>query len=231
MIYSADVLFVHIPKAGGLSARKWLFGNLPGARDQEGTPGGNGFPVPHVPLRDVERWTGRPLNSFKLIVAIVRDPYEQALSQWVHWRDGFARGGRHPCEWAAGMYGQLHHWLLEPLSDWRFWYEGQYGGLTEPAAYESMQQTGFYEWFLQPFPGNLTVLRFGDFAQRLPELCAPHLKAEATPFPHENRSVQRDARQYYNGLSVKQVRDRFRWTWRSGYYQDVPAWQRTTEAE
>jgi hypothetical protein len=90
--YNDDVLFVHIPKCGGTAVKAYMAENLPGvkwprpatwfmARDgrlevteadrkaaHQSTLDAS-LPIGHVPLRDIPRFTGRPLDSwYKIIV-------------------------------------------------------------------------------------------------------------------------------------------------------------------
>jgi hypothetical protein len=46
-------------------------------------------------LQDIERFTGRSPDSFKLILAVLRNPYEQQISQACFWAGRFLRGDRH----------------------------------------------------------------------------------------------------------------------------------------
>ncbi len=146
--YNDDLLFIHIPKCGGWSVKTYLKAHLSGVLlpDDEGS----GLPIGHVPLRDIERFTGRSPNSFAKILAVIRNPYEQQLSQACYWATRYMMAnGNHPhdihtglylnrvqvmADWAvAQVYDQPFVWLpqhidldgfvADPRCDFHVWYE------------------------------------------------------------------------------------------------------------
>ena len=91
--YNDDLLFIHIPKCAGWSVKNWLRDHLPNVLMPDDPR--SKLPIGHVRLADIERFTGRPPESFKLILAIVRNPYVQQLSQMAFWATRYLDGGRH----------------------------------------------------------------------------------------------------------------------------------------
>lgn len=89
---SEKLLFIHIPRCGGATCRKYLCDNVPAMLD----PAADESPMPigHVRLQDVERLSGRSVSSFDRIVAVVRHPCEQQLSQCMFWAGRYLQGQR-----------------------------------------------------------------------------------------------------------------------------------------
>lgn len=100
--YNDDVLFVHIPKCGGWAVKKYMQEHLPGVLMPD-DPAAK-LPIGHVRLQDIERFTGRPPDSWKRIIAVVRNPYEQQLSQFTFWATRRAKGGMHIHDIVTGLY-------------------------------------------------------------------------------------------------------------------------------
>ena len=99
------VLFIHIPKTGGWSVKKycqehlanWLMPNDPKSK----------LPIGHVRLQDIERFTGRKPESFELILAVLRNPFEQQISQACFWAKRFLQGGKHVHDVNTARYLRL----------------------------------------------------------------------------------------------------------------------------
>lgn len=228
--WNEDVLFVHIPKTAGISVRQYMRDNSPPGEAYQ-LSSEDGY-VDHAPLRDVEQWAGRALDSWKLIVAVIRSPYEQVLSQWWHWRDSYARGGRTEVECNAALCPDLQTWLLTPYGDYPTWYESvllpkHRDGTPPPTdagaihkASAEVRQLGYYEWWLKvdgELPQNLLTVPFTDVSTRLPQALAPYMKDDAAgELPHNNRSRRREARKYHTHLSMEVCEARFAWAFEQG---------------
>lgn len=214
MAVIGNLLYVHVPKTGGISTLRYL----------HAVSGGQGlwpmsedwpFPAEHVPVSAVPKYTGRSIDSFDLIIACIRNPWEQQLSHWLHWRDAYARGGRSVVEMTAAMCHDMTSWLLEPLSDYRVWWEHCLTGdgtmhINELS--ETAQRLGdYYHWWLQDeegrLPDTLRFVRFDDLAAGVKALVPSE-----HDFPHVNRSPKRDSAQHYTRNSLKLVAKRFFYT-------------------
>jgi hypothetical protein len=98
MIISDDVLFLHVRKTGGTSASQFLLETLPApihyfcrapnaTVHRKGLTHENGNP--HQTLadaRDYLRQQGRELSDFRLIMAVVRNPYDHFISHYSYQR-------------------------------------------------------------------------------------------------------------------------------------------------
>lgn len=213
-VVADDVAYLHVPKTGGISCRHYLLDHVPGAVDSvfhDHSP----LPQAHVPVRDLPHWTGRPLASWRRIVATVRDPFAQQLSLWYHWRDAYARGGRRPLERVAALYPELSHWLMDPHGDWPLFYETRHKGgwASETEAWRWIQTMGYYEWFLTvdgQVPENVALVRFEHLAEEFPAAMAPFVDGRP-PLEHHNPSRERTTHGYYTEFGIQVVRDKFHW--------------------
>ena len=235
--YSSDLLFVHIPKCAGTSIREWLKEYVPGTTDFRDE--GCNLPIGHIPLRDIERYTGRPPDSFKKIIAIVRNPYAHQLSQWLFWRDRRAHGGAHLHDRVAGMHPTLTDFLHDARSDFHIWFETQHGSsdasvnLRRSASMTARYpfHGGYFRYWLDvdgEVPDNVVLIRMEELDNVwLPTVAefavddAPGLsRINAGPKPNmELQKVLED----YTPLALEIVNAKFQWTFETNLYQMLHA--------
>lgn len=233
--YNDKVLFIHIPKCAGWSVKTYLYQHLPNVLMPK-DPAAK-LPIGHVRLQDIERFTGRAPESFELILAVIRDPYEQQLSQWCFWRDRFARGQRHLHDWVAGAYADLTAFLADPRCDFHVWYQQHFGfeaGQTpeqqqEARKYMPAQEGcnryqdfgGCYQFWLTVngvIPKNVTILRQETLTERLPEVVGPFANKTLGPVPQLNQSEHKhDVREYYTPKGAALVEAKFQWAFENHY--------------
>jgi hypothetical protein len=98
MVFSEDVLFLHVPKTGGVSVAHYLLRSLrppihyviPGHLGLADRPGY--IHIPDTPHRNLERTReflrdrGIELRDFKAIIAVIRNPYDLAVSNYAYQR-------------------------------------------------------------------------------------------------------------------------------------------------
>ena len=149
--YNDDVLFIHIPKTGGWSVKKYMEEHLPGVLMPDNPA--SRLPIGHVRLADIERFTGRAPQSFRLILAVVRNPFEQQISQACFWAKRYLTGGRHVhdvntwrhvyaervqerierCVWSSEVFQfqpgdiNLLGFVSDPRCDFHVWYQAHWG--------------------------------------------------------------------------------------------------------
>jgi hypothetical protein len=162
--YNDDVLFIHIPKCGGWAVKKYMQEHLPNVLMPDNPEAK--LPIGHVRLQDIERFTGRAPSTWKRIIAVVRNPYEQQLSQFTFWATRRGQGGTHIHDLVTGAYidwprvlndcmprkgdweactwlphqMDLESWLQDPRSDFHVWYM-QHHGYTPGMPADEQQQT------------------------------------------------------------------------------------------
>ena len=224
--YNDDLLFIHIPKCGGDAVKQYLKLHIPGMK----VPGDEDykFPIGHIRLCDVEQYLGRKLESFKLILALVRNPYEQQLSQWQFWRDRYARYQQHAFDIMAKSHGRLGDFLLDENCDFHRWYEFSFRGRVTDEILTATPQTlyagfgGQYKFFLEVggcIPTNVEVIRLEEIDQALPKALAPLTTAPLPPIPVTNRwpTISRPVHEYYTQLSARLVEAKSRWAFEEFY--------------
>lgn len=228
MVVSDRLLFVHIPKTGGLSCREWLVDNVPGAIHPLLDPRSL-VTEPHMPLCHAQEVTGRSLDSFDRIIAVIRDPKAQQLSMWSHQRMQYALGGRHPLQLAAATKPDIEAWLRDGACDWRFWYEIQRNGMAPDgwrAAEAAVNGAGYYEYSLTingELPPNLVLVDFDNLVRGFTEASAPFTVPKPTPFPHHHRTESRPAEAFYTPFARTLLMQKFRWCIDRGWFPRLDA--------
>lgn len=221
--FNDQILYIHIPKCGGTACRHYFKEHAPNIkfpRDHDYP-----FPLGHIALRDIERFSGRSPESFEVIYATIRNPYHQQLSQWLFWWDRHARGGEHFHDVRAAKYSRLHHWLLDSLAcDFHVWYDETVNGETkttsERASYNDFG--GYYRYWLAvdgEIPPNVEVVRFERMAKRIPTLLAERLGVQRLPpMPERNAGPPRnEPREYFSELAMRLVEEKFPWAFEHHY--------------
>lgn len=240
--YNDDVLFIHIPKTGGWSVKQYMKECLPDLLWPDPSVPGSAekskLPIGHVRLADIERFTGRSPDSWKLILAVLRDPYEQQLSQWSFWRDRYARGGRHIHDIVAATYPTLTEWLQDPRCDFHVWYlqhHGPSGEWRENPEGENRYADfgGCYRFWLEvqgKIPKNVVMIDVHDIEKKLPNILGPWeagpLKPQLKPKRLNTSPHAPETTAYYTPQAAKLVEEKFAWTFSEGiyprwYYSDV----------
>jgi len=241
--YNDDVLFIHIPKTGGTAFKHYMAEHLPDVKwpnpDDEESLEVSGLPIGHIPLRDIPAFTGRSLDSWDRIVGIVRDPYQQQVSQWWFWHRRYAEGDTHPHSVYAGMHPRIHSWLLDPFCDFHTWYEHRFHPSSElvqrpPSAVTNYEGWGgYYQYWLSVdggMPANLTVIKQEELDHAGPLALAPYMDGTPPPMPHINRGGAIDWSLVYmsNGPDIANrsldiVTSKFRWCLEKGLYKQQQA--------
>ena len=196
MLISDDVLFIHVPKTGGLSVSDYLVNNLRGPVEES-----LGFKAPAVDRRqfafddvadrvtvfrgrrhedlrqavDILAARGRALSDFALVLAVIRNPYDLEVSHYEHLRkpEVIQRRGRRSVPVQAAATGDFGHFVEHAPF---------FGCL--PAKMER------YYTLDGKVPANLHLVRFETFVETIPALVAP-FSLDRWAFPHLNASERR----------------------------------------
>jgi len=237
-MYNDDLLFIHIPKTGGWSCKTYLKQNCPGMLGPDDPD--SRLPIGHVRLQDIERFTGRKPESFKQIIAVVRNPYEQQLSQWMFWRDRYARGQRHIHDIVAAASPTLTAFLQQPNCDFHCWYLQHHGfepGMT-PAEQQQVRDTeipnldgqnrykdfgGMFLFWITvdgEIPGNVEILRCEDLSTAFPAAVSEFMDgSEMQRMARLNTSpgLSGEVREYYTPLAARLVEQKCQYAFRCHY--------------
>jgi len=239
--YNDDVLFCHIPKTAGISCKEYMEANLPGVLwpkpDDEKSIKASKLPIGHIPLRDIPALTGRALSSWERIIAVIRNPYDQQVSQWMFWRDRYARGHDHEHDREAASHPRIHTWLDRsgtPGVDFHIWYAHRYHQkekwIVQPRGDGKYSfWGGYYRFWLcdenDRIPENLTILRAENLDESFPEALAPWIAGTPPPMPHSNTTPHGRYSEYYGGSNAARIKkslsiveEKFAWTFAEGMY-------------
>ena len=218
--FNEQVAFVHIPKTGGNSCRRYMREHLHGVMMLEEMYA----PAPHLALRDFEQWLGRPPSSFEVIFAVVRDPYDHQLSQWLFWKDMYSRGFRMPQHQHAALHADLTHWLCDEQSDWHIHEARPSGGKIRTIAASGkgyLEFGGYYPYWLAvdgEIPDNVRLVRFETLSDDFPAALEEYAGG-VFEMPHDNAgpSFKPVAAEYYSPLAIDIVERKFPWAFRFLY--------------
>ncbi|HRO16249.1 MAG TPA: hypothetical protein PLL33_14670 [Paracoccus sp. (in: a-proteobacteria)] len=209
MIWNEDVLFIHVPKTGGMSTTSVLETSLPG-QVFSAVPAGHEGDAPnvtyvpgtrheriHEAARILERY-GRRLDDFKVIIAGMRNPYDLEVSRFHHIKMHFFDQPLRNVELikAEGFEG--------------FCAKSNFYGCNPPAIHQ------YYTNKWEPLP-QLRIVRHENMAADMTDALAPHV--ESLPeFPHLNASRRATWQEMMTPTAEAAIHERFKWLFTSGYY-------------
>jgi len=194
--YNKDILFLHIPKCGGLAITEYLQRTIPNITN-------NRLQYRHLSLNQFVMTAQVSPLLFQKIIAVVRNPYDREVSQYTFWREEYDRGKRGP-EFELAHNKSFAEFIADPVSN--FGCQGNYG-------------KGVY-WYWMNFNKeilpNLDVVKLDDLTQ---------LEAVVQPFQllrgsidKTNTSNHKPWEEYYDDDSKKIVQEKFKWTFEMGLY-------------
>ena len=235
MIFIKDLLFIHVPKTGGMSTSSFLLDVLQGPvyyshpfRDEVITNPGvvELTGRRHESLeeaRDIVASYGLDVSRFRLILATIRNPYDLEVSRYAYLRAGhpWERGGDLPLAlsssfetFAVKSRHRGGHW----------WTDAEYaaGALT---AVGNGRRRGRYRNDLEGFytldgcfPKNLRIIRFEHLVEDLAAALGTIGVEVDGRFPWNNRSSHDHYLSYYTRRAEEAVYRRYRWAFDQGFY-------------
>ena len=236
MIFSRDLLFIHVPKTGGMSTSGYLLEILPKpvylshpaevwneelpARGVVQIVGKRHESLPEA--RDVVARHGFAVERFPLILAAIRNPYDLEVSRYTYLRVGY--------HWERGPEQDLA--LASTFEEYAVKNE-QRGGIwqTEELTVHDAAALGDaappdYPNELKDFytldgriPPNMRVIRFENMVPELIDaLRAIGVDGREADVPWVNQSRRDDFRAYYTPRAEEAVYQRYRWVFDQGFY-------------
>jgi hypothetical protein len=220
-LFTKDLLFLHVPKTGGSSVAEYLFEVLPrpiwcvceypAACDRGGVTYLEGRK--HSTLAEAGtllRQRGLDLNQMRVILAVVRNPYEAAVSEYSYFRrpDVF-----------PSMRGQIHELaVVLPFPEYVF------RVICGPGHFITARLAQYYTIGGQ-VPANLCIVRFEDLADGVRAALSEIGVESDASLPWLNASPHDDYLSYYDSAAEEAIYQRCRWVFDQGYY---PRLQLTT---
>jgi len=212
MIFCRKLLFIHVPKTGGMSATEYLLRTLPRPiyythPDCEEAYEADG--VHHIPglrhesineARPLLRKYGVEISQIPLILAGIRNPYSLEVSRYAYLRMGHT--------WDNGVNQELA--LTADFTTF---------------ARESCDHTGgrtkLQDYFLldEVLPPNVEVVHSENLAAEM-VAALRKVSIQALPdFPWVNRSSHEDFLAYYTTEAEEAVYRRYQWIFDQGFYE------------
>lgn len=211
MLFSKDLLFIHVPKTGGMSVTECLLDILPppvyySHPEHDSALEGRGIVqlagTRHETLEEaamiVRRW-GFDLDTFPRILAVIRNPYSLEVSRYAYLQAG------HP--WDRGENQRLAM-------------RCDFETFARCSTHHSGPKRPIESYFLVNgrLPANVTLLRFENLHDEVTRLASSLGLPPPENFPWKNRSIHHDFRAYYTAEAERAVRQRYRWLFDNGYY-------------
>lgn len=209
MIFNEDVLFLHVPKTGGMSLSRLLVDVLP-------PPVVYTLPSPDVGITNpgvvqlrglrheslpqaqaILRDHGRELESFRLIMGVVRNPYAMEVSRYSYLQ--LAR------PWDAGHNQDLA--LTEDFETFTLQSVDHAGVRIEEYFTLSGQQ-----------PQAMKILRQESLSADVSAALRNIGLDTVVELPRNNRSRHDPYQSYYTPASERAVYERYRWVFDQGHY-------------
>ncbi len=220
MIFTKDLLFLHVPKTGGMSASTYLLEILPPpvyytrpeldeafARRQGIVQmlGGRHESLPEA--ADLLPRYGFSLSDFKLILAVLRNPYDLEVSRYHYLRAG------HP--WDYGPNQRLA--LTRDFT--AFAVNSSVGDRNAPRALEH------YFHSHGEIPSNLKIARFESLETDVKDALASIGIESDAEFPWKNRSRHDEYLSYYTKEAEEAIYQKYKWVFDAGFYERLTQWQ------
>jgi hypothetical protein len=211
MIFSNDLLFIHIPKTGGMSVSEYLMEVLPkpiyyahpGFDESLVDRGVCQFAgIRHENMeeaRGVVRQYGFELRSFPAILVVLRNPYSLEVSRYSYLRAGYP--------WDKGPNQKL---ALSQDFETFARLSTFHGG-----ASRSIER---YLLLDGAIPERLRILRFETLVEDVRNCLSSLGLPISNEFPWKNKSSHSDYRAYYTEAAEEAVFNRYRWVFEQEYY-------------
>jgi len=210
LIWNNELLFLHVPKTGGMSVTDFLLDNLAlpvhyttdskhrrkkRARFHEGRR--------HETLVEAEGYFNSMRNSsisdFEVVVAVMRNPYDLEVSRYHYLQKGNAVDKGLAQDLAVA--GDFTQYLRE----------APFFGASPP-------RIDRYFTIMGSMPDNLRIIRYENLEQDFHRLVGPHLANKRARLPHMNKSARSDWRDYFDEEAEELCYQRHAWFFDKGYY-------------
>ncbi len=235
MIFSRDLLFIHVPKTGGMSISGYLLEILPKPRYlshpaevwNEELPARGVVQIVgkrHETLpeaRDVVARHGFAVERFPLILATIRNPYDLEVSRYTYLRIGYhwERGPEQELamsstfeEYAVKNEQRGGIWQTQELT----FHDAALGDAAPPDYPNELKD--FYTLDGR-IPPNMRVIRFENLVPELIDaLRAIGVEGHEADVPWVNQSRRDDFRAYYTPRAEEAVYARYCWVFDQGFY-------------
>lgn len=231
MILNRDILFIHIPKTGGVSCCEVLCRHLPGPVyyydlkslmhkthfNAQLLPG-----IGHETLEEVYRDAGRiraqtgiDVRGVQKVVAVIRHPVDLELSTYYFYREGIKQWRHLP------MFQEEHVTERMELArgDLKTFVERS-GYFRQPTDERADYTIESYFTIDGEIPDGVWLLKFEQLEQQFRETVGPFLDGGDYEFPRRNVSADHrpDEPPELDAATLQAIYDKHRWLFERGYY-------------
>jgi hypothetical protein len=209
MIYNDELLFIHVPKTGGMSLTHVLVRELKGQVYLTVPRGHEPRVAEEIIVEGTRHETlskaaayfdkeKRDLSQFKAIIAVARNPYDMEVSRFHYLRKGnsFDRGAAQE----LAMAGDFNTFAVQ--SSWWFKDFSEYYTLNGR------------------IPDNMVILRFESLAADFAAACPKFLK-RTTELPLVNSSDRGAFEAYLTSEAEQAIFNKYRWLFDNGFYERI----------
>lgn len=215
-LFSKDLLFVHVPKAGGSSVTDYLVRTLPppvyyvhpkrqAGLDDRGlvhVPGPMHLTLPEV--RTVVGAYGFEMDAFPLILSVMRNPYDAAVSHYFFFRDrDLIDAERNPVQQLARDL-TFEQYAVDVLLYSKQYFLGR--------LYDFYHLDG-------EVPPNARVAKFEHLVGEVKAALATVGIEGRAAFPWRNKSAHHPFASYYDEEAERAIYFRTKWVFDQGYYE------------
>jgi len=211
MIFTRDLLYLHVPKTGGMALTRYLLRALrspvyyshPSEDPRAGVDGVVEIDgIRHETLAEAAvtlKEYGFQLERLPLILALLRNPYELEVSRFAYLQKN------HP--WDSG-----HNQRLAATGDFEVFAIGSFPHAGHARPLES------YFLLDGSRPANLNIVRFENIRSELPHVLG-NIGLVLDDLPYENKSEHKPYYTYYTAAAEAAVHARYRWVFEAGLYE------------
>jgi len=207
MIYSDELLFVHVPKTAGMTLTRIFVNNLKGdvfVTVPKGHESGGGKATVingprHATLNKARIYfdsIGRELGLFEIIIAVIRNPYDMEFSRFHYLRkqNNFDKGDSQD----LAVKGDFEEFVRK--SEWWF------------------KDISEYYTVDGEIPENMKILRFESLASDFALHCRPYLDRDVGLLPVINKSDKSNHKMMLTEKIEGMIYDKYKWIFDSGFY-------------
>lgn len=214
MILNEKLLFIHVPKTGGMALTSLLLDVLPGIKyytlpEPDSSLEGRASEIRHLvgtrhetlaEARSLLLRHGLDLSSFAVILAGARNPYALEVSRYAYLQQGH-EVDRGP-EQDLAMSNTFEKYLAL-------------------APYDPSKSIENYYCIDGEMPENLRIIRLEHLDEDVSRVLAEIGLPGDRHIPSDNESVHDDFRSYYTSNAERIVRERYRWFFQQGWYEPL----------
>ena len=214
MLFNQDVLFLHVPKTGGMAVTEKLLEILPKpiyyalperVKDKVHNPPEVIATIGkrHGNLQEAREWVaeyGKTLASFKKIIATVRNPYAMEVSRYFYLRQGFA--------WDNSKAQKIA-------------LESDFETFASESLYFGRKSSQVENYFLLDgiIPNNLAVIKHEQLHSDLQKVLSELNITLDSPITKVNGTKHKDYHQYLTPKAEAAIYQRYQWLFDAGFYQ------------